>query len=269
MLPVLLKLGSFSIHTYGVLVAAGYLAAITYVLRQRPRMGLDEDTLWNLIYALFFGALVGGKIAYAAASWSEGEGFWAAIRNFRYGFVFYGGFIGSTAFGLVFVRRNGLSAWKLSDPFGAALPLGHAIGRLGCFAAGCCYGGVTKLPWGVRFTSPLSLVEPGLLGVPLQPSQLYESAGNLAIFAMIHSRWLKEGKKPSFEGEAFLAYALLYALLRFLVEFTRGDDRGAFIAGLSPSQWAALAVAAVAAALWSARRRRRPQARLVREKTHG
>jgi phosphatidylglycerol:prolipoprotein diacylglycerol transferase len=249
--PVLLRLGPFALHTYGVLVAAGYMAAISYVLSQQKRIGLSENQLWNLIYALFIGAIVGGKLAYAAASWSEGDGFWSAIRNFRYGFVFYGGFIGSTLCGLWYVRRHRWSAWKLADPFAGALPLGHAIGRLGCFAAGCCYGAPTGLPWGVRYTAPEALVAPGLAGIPLHPSQLYESAGNLLIFAFIHRRWLRKGKHPAFEGEAFLAYALLYAALRFAVEATRADDRGAFVLGLSPSQWGAILVAAVSAALWA------------------
>jgi phosphatidylglycerol:prolipoprotein diacylglycerol transferase len=248
--PVLIHLGPFALHTYGVLVAAGYMAAISYVLGQQKRTPLTENQLWSLIYALFIGAIVGGKLAYAAASWSDGDGFWNAIRNFRYGFVFYGGFIGSTLCGLAYVWRHRWSPWKLADPFAGALPLGHAIGRLGCFAAGCCYGGPTDLPWGMRFTDPQALVTPGLIGVPLHPSQLYESMGNLLIFAFIHFRWLAKGKRPSFEGEAFLAYALLYAALRFAVEATRADDRGAFVLGLSPSQWGAILVAAVSAALW-------------------
>ena len=248
--PILFRIGPFALHSYGVLVAAGYLAAITYILKHKERMKLGEEELWALIYVLFAGALLGGKLVFALANWSEGQGFWSAFSNIRYGFVFYGGLIGSLGLGLLYAAYKRLPVWRTADPFGAALPLGHAIGRLGCFAAGCCYGGPTRLPWGVRYSDAECLVETRFLGIPLHPSQLYESAGNFAIFAFIHFTFLRKQTKPGQEGRAFLAYVALYALLRFIIEFTRADDRGAFAAGLSPSQWIALGTGAAALALY-------------------
>lgn len=257
MFPIALQVGSFAIHTYGVLVALGYLAGITYVLKQQRRIGLSEERLWTLIYVLFAGAIVGGKLAYALASWSAGEGFWTAFVHFRYGFVFYGGLLGTLAAGAFYVWRRRLSFWRTADPFAAALPLGHAIGRAGCFAAACCYGTPSSAPWAVRFTHPEALVPASLLGVPLHPVQLYEAAGNLAIFLGVHFRYFAPGARPAPAGRAFLVYVVSYAALRFAVEAFRADERGGFVAGLSPSQAVAAVLAAAAAALlWRQRGRR-------------
>lgn len=261
MFPIALQVGSFAIHTYGVLVALGYLAGITYVLKRQPQMGLSEQRLWTLIYVLFGGALAGGKLAYALASWSSGEGFWTAFVHFRYGFVFYGGLLGTLAAGAFYVRLRRLSFWRTADPFAAALPLGHGIGRLGCFAAACCYGTPSSAPWAASFTHPDALIPPNLSGVPLHPVQLYEAAGNLAIFLGIHLRYFARGAKPAPAGRAFLVYVVAYAALRFAVEAFRADERGGFVAGLSPSQAVAALLAAGAAALLWRRRAERPPVR--------
>jgi phosphatidylglycerol:prolipoprotein diacylglycerol transferase len=240
--PTLLRLGPFELSTYGVLVAAGYLAAIWWLQARRGEMGLTEDDFWDLVYWLFGGALLGGKLAYVLVE-RDVSLLW---RQPRYGFVFYGGFLGSTLAGWIASRRLRLSFVKLSDYFGVALPIGHAIGRLGCLAAGCCYGRHTDLPWGIP-----------LAGDPSRhPTQLYESFANLLIawtVARVGLARTRDGRWPA--GSAFLLYIALYAAARFVVEIFRGDDRGAFVLGLSPSQLTALAALAAAGAVAAARRR--------------
>lgn len=255
--PILLRAGRFSVASYGVLAAAGYLAGILWLKpRLIARLGCTESRFWGLIYCVFFGAVAGGKLLFVALNWGlYASGDMGLLRDFRYGFVFFGGFLGASLSALAYARLAGLDFLRCADYFGVAVPLGHAIGRLGCLAAGCCYGRPTQLPWGLRFTAPGCLVEDALRGVPLHPTQLYESLGNAALAALVYYgplRRVESGKSEP--GVAFACYALLYAALRFVVEVFRGDDRGGFWLGLSPSQWLALACAA-AAASWLERRR--------------
>jgi phosphatidylglycerol:prolipoprotein diacylglycerol transferase len=214
MYPVLLKIGRFELTSYGVLVAAGYLASILWLKSRRKEMGLSEDDFWTLIYALFFGALLGAKLLYIAVT---GE-LWT---DPRYGFVFFGGLLGAMAAGEWARRKLKFSYAAMSDWFGAALPLGHSIGRVGCFLAGCCY-----------------------------PTQLAEAAGNFLIF-LAGLRLLARPHKP---GGVFLSYLLMYSAVRFVLEFWRLDDRGITVMPFSVSQWIALAVGGTASVLLWRRR---------------
>ena len=243
--PVLIDFGFWQLSTYGVLVALGYLAAILWLKsRLVSPAAMDEDKFWFLIYALFFGAVAGGKILYILVSLREEN--WSVmrlLRDFRYGFVFFGGLLGSLAMGVWAARRLKISYWDTADYVGVALPLGHAIGRLGCLAAGCCYGKPTSLPWAIRLGGSRYCVTPEhLWGIPLHPTQLYESAANAAIAAFIAWVVLPRVKRGALApGTAFLAYGVLYSLARFAIEFARGDDRGWSMGGLWVSQWLALA----------------------------
>ena len=147
--------------------------------------------------------------------------------------------------GWIVQRRKKFSFARVADYFGVALPLGHAIGRLGCLAAGCCYGRHTALPWGIS-----------LAGDPSRhPTQVYESLACFAIAGIVARFGLplvRDGRWR--RGAAFLLYVALYALARFGVEALRGDDRGGSWLGLSPSQWGAFILLAAAAVL-SLRRR--------------
>ncbi|MBI4051141.1 MAG: prolipoprotein diacylglyceryl transferase [Elusimicrobia bacterium] len=239
MFPILFSIGTFHIATYGVFVAAGYLAGVLYLKAHLKEMKISEDQFWKLIYLLFLGALLGGKLLFLILHNQDMRGLWEAIRGFRYGFVFYGGFLGAAGLGWRYVHRQNLDFWSCADFAGPALALGHAIGRLGCFAAGCCYGRETSLPWGISFSDPNCLVENSFLGLPLHPTQLYEALGNFGIFLFLHFS-VKRFRIISQPGDVFRLYILLYALLRFLIEFVRGDSRGGTLLGLSISQGVAL-----------------------------
>lgn len=255
MFPRLLDIGPIHIASYGFFVAAGYLAGILWLKRNRERMQMTEDQFWTVIYSVFVGAVVGGKLMFFLLEWRQfSSGQLSLIRDFRYGFVFYGGVIGSLVAGI-------LAAWRLKIPFAPAVdyfavvaPLGQAIGRLGCLAAGCCYGAPTTLPWGITFRSRDSLVPDTLLGVSLHPAQLYEAGGNVLVGWAVWRVLRREQEGHAQPGSAYIAYLCLYGLNRFLVEFTRADERGAFVLGLSPAQWTALILSA-GALTWVAVRR--------------
>ncbi len=236
------------------MVACGYLAAIVYILRKAGPAGFRKEDLSDLIFYSVLGGMAGAKSFYAFTYWKEfGQDLASRLayllRTFQYGFVFYGGLIfGGAAFFMAAARRK-MNVLKAADLCAPALALGHAFGRIGCFMAGCCYGSPTTCALSVTFTNPASEVNPGYLGVPLHPTQLYESAGNFLIFLALNKalgRSLKGGLKP---GAVMALYAALYSVERFLIEFLRGDDRGSLTLGLSPAQQISAAVFIAAAVI--------------------
>ena len=253
--PVLFHIGHFELASYGLMTALGYGAAAWYLtprLKNCGIKGLNKDTFWNILFIVFLGAIVGGKLLFIILSWPElgatlTDKLTYIVRNLRYGFVFFGGLIAAVTGAVWYMRRKKLPLLKTSDFLIVAVPLGHALGRVGCFLAGCCYGKPTTLPWGVRFTDPHTLVPPELVGVPLHPTQLYEAALNFALFLLLHDA----SKKTHKDGKILVEYVLCYAVMRFALEFLRGDYRGGFLLGLSPSQVISLAVAGAALYIWA------------------
>jgi phosphatidylglycerol:prolipoprotein diacylglycerol transferase len=188
----------------------------------------------------------------------------------RSGGVFYGGFIGAVLVGYILIRRYGLSWWKTADAFAPGIALGQAIGRQGCFAAGCCWGKPTTLPWGVEFTEAGHEVTGVPLGVHLHPTQLYESFAAFALFLFLI--WLHRRKR--FNGQVILIYGVLYGLIRFSIEFVRDDPRGDIaglttLTGLSTSQLISLVVGLSALVVLVVRWRRAAAAALNAKQNKG
>ncbi len=237
MFPTLFHIGSFELASYGLITALAYVAASWYLYKRLHYIKLNADTFWNIIFITFVSALLGAKLLYLIVSWPEmgasfAERLTNAIKDFRYGFVFFGGAITAIVTLLYYFKKKKLAVLKTSDFFVVALPLGHAIGRIGCFLAGCCHGRPTDMLWGVVFNNPHSLVSREILGVPVHPTQLYEVAANLILFFILQRYY----KKPHKNGAVLVAYIMGYSLIRFGIEFFRGDFRGGFFLGLSPSQ---------------------------------
>jgi phosphatidylglycerol---prolipoprotein diacylglyceryl transferase len=259
--PRLLTTPFFTVHTFGLLLASSYVAAFWWLIREGRREGLDVDALSSLGFWVIGGAIIGAKALmilrelpeYAAA---PSEVFSLSVLTSAGDF--YGGFIGALIASAIFFRRHhGLPFWRTADLCGPAIALGQAIGRIGCFMAGDDYGRPTQLPWAVRFTDPDAAQIGGVpLGVPLHPVQLYESIVCLALFAVL----VRLSRRKRFDGEVILAYTLLYAIARFVLEFFRGDaDRGFVFGGLlSTSQFIALILGPAVIALWFVRRQRSP-----------
>ncbi|MBN1606406.1 MAG: prolipoprotein diacylglyceryl transferase [Polyangiaceae bacterium] len=168
------------------------------------------------------------------------------------GLTYYGGFIGASAAAVFVLRRDRFPFWRAADMAGFVVPLGLAFGRMGCLLGGCCFGAPTTKPWGLSFPghSPASDSEfkLGLLASPSDPSlavhptQVYESAAALGIAAL--TGLVLHGKKR-YDGEVFLSFVVLYAVVRFGLEFVRSDDRGGLL-GLSTSQLIGIALVAAA-----------------------
>ena len=229
--PVLFHVGRSTLHTYGLLVAGGVLSGLWLARRQAERAGLDLERVWNLGIYMVLAALVGSKLWLVFADWGyyvahPGEIF--TFSTLLSGGIYYGGFLTALAVALLYARHFRMRFLALADVYAAPLALGHAIGRLGCFAAGCCYGKPTTLPWGVTFTSPYARELVGTpLGIPLHPTQLYEAAAEFLIFAFLFF----PGRRQRFTGQLFASYAVLYGLARGTVEFFRGDPDRTLLAG--------------------------------------
>jgi phosphatidylglycerol---prolipoprotein diacylglyceryl transferase len=210
---------------YGLFAAAGCITAVLWLKGHREKMGLTENAFWAGVWTMLLGATVGAKVLFVALGWEHyvrGElRLWA---DFGVGFVFFGGLLGAAAAGGAFARLRSLSFVGGADYFAVAVPIGHAIGRVGCFVTGCC------------------------AGVPPHPVQLYESAG-LALIAWscrATLRRVETGEVP--KGSAFWLYLLFYGALRVALDPLRADGRPERFLGLSPQQGLALAVIGVAMA---------------------
>lgn len=224
--------GDVTIYTYGVLVAIGVLLALFYARYYGRCAGLDPDRVWNLGIYMVLAALIAAKLWLVVV---EGNYYAQHPRDIftrgtlQSGGTFYGGLIGAVLVMVVYRRFQRIPFLPYADAYAAGLPLGHAIGRLGCFAAGCCYGKPTWLPWAVTFTSPAAAALVGTpLNVPLHPTQLYESFAEFLNFAIL----IGLARRQRFKGEIFSAFLMLYGFERFLIEFVRGDpDRTLFLRG--------------------------------------
>lgn len=253
MFPELLRIESwdYAIPTYGVLLAAAMAAAVWTGVRLAARDGLDEGKAYSLAIYTIAASLVGSKVLLVVTepwllepSRLASRDFWAS------GGVFFGGFLGAFGASILLARLFGLPWWRVADAFAPAIALGQAVGRLGCFAAGCCWGVECALPWGVEFPDEAAATTGVPAGVALHPVQLYESALALAIFVAL--LWLR--RRRAFTGQVVLAYLVLYSAARFALEFWRDDPRGnvlglTSLTGLSTSQLIAVACGAGALAL--------------------
>ena len=263
MYPRLLTTPYFTLRTFGVLLASAYAAAYWWLLREGRRQHLDEDALASLGVWAIVGAIVGAKALMVLRTLPEYLS--APSEIFSLSLLvsagdFYGGFLGALLASALFFRRHPqLPFWRVADICGPAIALGQAIGRIGCLMAGDDYGRPAQVAWAITFTDPEAASIGGApLGVPLHPVQLYESILCLMLFFVL----VRISRHKRFDGQVILAYTLLYAVTRFVLEFYRGDaDRGFLFDGLlSTSQFIAVILAPVAAALWFYRRSRTARA---------
>ena len=258
MFPRLIQIGSFYLPTYGVILAIAYLVGIWMLRRKARAEGLPEQKIFDFSLYVLAAAILGAKALLIIVEWRH---YASNPRNLvevlRSGGVFYGGLIAATTVGIWYMKRHRLPAWKVADMGAPSIALGEAIGRWGCFAAGCCYGKPTDGPLGVRFTDPFAHDAVGTpLGVALHPTQISLSINAFLIFLIL--QWAD--RRRTFDGEVFWLYVLLYAITRGVIENFRGDSiRGFLIPGvLSTSQFIGLVAAASAVGMlvFLSRRRR-------------
>lgn len=259
MYPILFRLGSFPVNTYGVFLALAFLAAIFVTVRLGERDGLPKEKIYDLCLWLLLSSLVGSKLLMLLTEpeYRQNPLLLFSLDFLRSGGVFFGGLLGAIIAGYVLMRRWKLPWWKTADACAPGIALGNVLGRLGCFFAGCCWGEPTTVPWAVHFPHEGHEITGVPAGVPLHPTQLYESFSMLIVFLFL--LWLHKRKK--FSGQVILAYALIYSTVRFMIEFVRDDPRGNILGlttltGLSTSQLIGIVVGISALILMVVRWRR-------------
>ncbi len=175
-----------------------------------------------------------------------------SLSMIQAGGVFYGGLIAAIGTAMYYIRKHHMPVLRTCDTFAPGIALGHAIGRLGCFAAGCCYGKPTSHWWGVTFTNPLANMFSGTpLNIPLEPTQLFESVIEFINFGVLF--FLLRRKR--FEGQVIGSYLFLYGVARYFIEFLRDDpERGSMFGGLmTGTQFISICLVIAGGLLWMRR----------------
>lgn len=251
MFPRVFQLGGFTLHTYGLLVVLGYGTGLWLATRQARRTGLDPNRILDLGIFMALAAVLGSKAMMLLEDWkyySANPGSIFSLATLQAAGVFYGGFLGALLAAAWYIRRHRMPFLQTADAFVPGLLLGHAIGRMGCFAAGCCWGRPTGVPWAITFTDPYAHDLVGVpLGIPLHPAQLYEVAALLVLFAIV---WSIARHRP-FPGQLLSLYLILYGVARFGLEFARDRSGSQMPFGLlSLSQLIAVLMAPAGVWLW-------------------
>jgi phosphatidylglycerol---prolipoprotein diacylglyceryl transferase len=259
--PQLFHFGRFGLPTYGFLVALGVLTGLVVTTKLARSQKIDPDDAWNLGVLVVLAAIVGAKLLLIINDFSWYKAHPSEIFSLamvQAGGIFYGGVIAALITAAHYMRKHGMPALRTCDTFAPGLALGHSIGRIGCFAAGCCYGKPTSHWWGVTFTNPLAHSVSGTpLGIPIQPTQLFESAIEFVNFLIL----LMLLRHKKFEGQVIGAYLFLYGVARFFIEFIRDDpDRGSMFNGaLTGTQFISICLVIAGGILWLLRRAPQPQ----------
>lgn len=303
--PVWFELFGYPVHLYAVMIACGFVVGIWLAARYGQRAGLDREMILDLCWWLLVGGLVGARIAFIAVEWEQY--YWPCVdyqhfnslypddaiteadctrllRFWNGGLVYYGGAIGGILTMFWFMRREGQSVWPVADALIPSLAIGQFFGRLGCLAAGCCWGAPTGDHRWALFFPPKSMpyyaqYKEGLItgheahALPIHAVQLYDALAGLALFVLLV--WIRQRKR--YHGQVFVWWMFLYPLQRSLIELFRGDAERGFIfevvaaplnqllglpegtiTFLSTSQFISLGVVAAAGAILYHLRRRQP-----------
>jgi len=224
MLPVLLKLGRFEIHAYGLTLALSFLLGIYWAMHRADKRGVDRNQVMDLSLIVVLCAILGSRLLYVVTHLPEFQGRWLdTVNPFQSngqigiaGLSMLGGVLLSLIAIVTFCTVKKISLLKLGDILAPSFGLGIFITRIGCFMNGCCFGKACDLPWAVTFplNSPAGSV---LQGVSIHPTQLYSSLYGLLIVLLI----IALDRKPRFDGFVMSIFFMLYGLARFLVEFIR------------------------------------------------
>jgi phosphatidylglycerol:prolipoprotein diacylglycerol transferase len=239
--PKLISIGSFYIPTYGVLVALGFLAGLFVTVRLARRAGMPGEKIANLAVYCAIAGIVGAKLCmflFDLPFYATHPGQIFTLETLQAGGVWHGGFILALIFAVLYMRKQKLSPLRTMDAFAPGVVLGQGIGRVGCFAAGCCWGTPSHLPWAVTFHSDFAAPVP--LNIPLHPAQLYECFADLLIFWFLYRYFLR----PHRAGNVIAMYLVLYSSARFVIEFFRFHEQGLY-GPFSLTQWLALGLLAL------------------------
>jgi len=238
MYPILFTIGPVTIYTYGVALAIGVLVGLCLAIKEGKRELISPNKIIDLFLWIIISGFIGARVVYIFTEWNYFLKYPARVLFASEGFVFYGGFITAFLTAFWYTKRRNIKQWQMADIMAPSIAIAQAIGRIGCFFYGCCYGIPTNSRFGILFppNSPA-----GELRVPVIPTQLISSFALLVIFLLLN----RVKKRKKFDGQVFWFYVLLYAIARFIIEYFRADPRG-MIWVFSTSQFIAIIMAAVA-----------------------
>ncbi|MGC8667659.1 MAG: prolipoprotein diacylglyceryl transferase [Chthonomonadales bacterium] len=273
--PILFHLGSFPVRSYGVMVLVGFLMGLWYAsaaarrrlstLPEGDARAVSPDHVADMALVGLFVAIAGARALYVLLDLDQFRGHWMDVfKVWTGGLSIHGAIVCGIAYVWWYSRRHHLNFLAFADLCAPAFALGYAIGRVGCFLNGCCYGAACNLPWAVRFQKE---GEPGVLTPPSHPTQLYATAMNLVWFVLL-DRW---SRRPHRDGEIFVGYLALYCVYRFIDEqFRKGATADVFIAGFTHAQvFSAAALPVLLVILWRMHRTSAPEDGVERAPQHG
>lgn len=268
MFPILIDFGTVKLPllgethlflpTYGILFAAGALAAWWWFQRRAERLSLPKDAVFNLAFYTLLAGIVGAKLALLVVEWRYYlEDPSRILGTIRSAGVLMGGVLCGAVVFVAYCRAKRLPLFELGDAIAPPLALAQGIGRIGCLAAGCCYGREWHGPLAITFTNPDALgMSDVTLGVPRVPTQILQMAADLGLALILARIGRRRGHVP---GNVFWWYMVIYGITRGSIEFFRGDAvRGLWLGGaISTSQILSVASIAIGSAmLWRSSRRR-------------
>lgn len=260
MYPILVDLGFTTVHSYGAMGALAFIVGCIVSITRARAIGVAPERMADLIFWTAIAGLFGARLVFGLQNLEQMNTWFDWVNLRAGGLVFYGSVLIGVPVGAYMMYRAKMPFFATWDAIASVLPISHAISRLGCLLAGCCFGLPTTLPWGVTYDHPLA---PGPPGTSLHPVQLYEALGLLILGAGLqylyaHKRW---------NGQVMAAYLIGYAVVRTLTETLRGDaERGLFLPTifgdlLSYSQGISFVMAAFGAIVFGLIARQRHQAR--------
>jgi phosphatidylglycerol:prolipoprotein diacylglycerol transferase len=258
MLPYIVTIFGFHIPTYGLLVAIAFLSAISLTGRMARRAGVNPELVLNLGVYCALASILGAKLTLILVGLPEylrDPSQLFSLATLQAMGIFYGGFIAALLMAYVYMRRHALPLLSTADLFAPGIALGHGIGRIGCFAAGCCWGDKCLRPWAVTFTNPDAHDLVGVpLNVPLHPTQLYEAIAEFLILAIL----LVRIRRPHQPGAVIGLYLVLYSTARFVSDFFREPQQANPFGGpFNTAQWISLGLISLVIAVWVRTRSRR------------
>lgn len=240
MRPVLFEMGPVTFYSYGAVLALAFLAATFLATRSARASGVDSGRILDLALIILISGVVGSRILYVMLNWQDFSEYPTRIFFLnRGGLAIYGGFALSIPLGLWFISRNRLPFWKTLDLVSPYIALGQAIGRIGCFLNGCCYGKPLSSFPGIRF--------PGHL-LKVHPTQIYSALALFIAFCVLKMLY----RRRHFEGQVFALYLIYYSSFRFFIEMVRANPASAF--GLTVYQQISAALFIVSAIMYIYRR---------------
>jgi phosphatidylglycerol:prolipoprotein diacylglycerol transferase len=255
--PILFHIGSWPVRSYGVTLAIAFVVGILIARRRVRRAGLDPDLVIDLAFYVILASIAGARAVFVAVHWDLFRGdLLGVLRLWDGGLAQYGGIAAGVVTGLLFFRWRGVPPWRGADLLAPSVAMGVAIGRIGCFVNGCCFGRECSLPWAVRFPVG-SIAWHESPGVAVHPTQIYESLAALAVFGIL----LAVDRRKPFDGFLLWLLLLLLAAARFAVDPLRSYERASMAGatGLTTNQVIGIGIAflSLAAMALAASRRRR------------